>query len=83
MDAIGRDKAVAVCQNVNIAIVAPNQASIVRTVPGPEIFHGKIANYQHQNILNLILFYNDNFGILNDNISTRQNKVHSFLLGFD
>ena len=29
MDAIGHDKAVAVCQNVNVAIVAPNQASIV------------------------------------------------------
>lgn len=60
----------------------PNQIYDVGTTP-PQ-FDGSIANYQHIDILNLIVFYNDDFGIVNsDNLGARQNKVLSFLLGFD
>lgn len=62
----------------NIVVNPPNQVYAIGDTP-PN-FLGDIANYEHINILILIMFYNDDFGIVNgDNLGARQNKVRSFL----
>lgn len=62
---------------VRLPIVVP---TIGQTPPN---FSGDFVTYQHAYILDLIVFYNDDFHIVNgDGLPDRQRKVRAFLTGF-
>ena len=51
----------------------------VGTVPAP--FNDLPSTYTHANILNLVVFYNDDFDIqAGDSITTRQDKLRLWLM---
>jgi hypothetical protein len=46
----------------------------------PQNFNSNPSSYTHQEILNMIIFYNDRFGIVaGDDIATRRNKFREWL----
>ena len=56
----------------------PANAAELGTVPVP--FNNMPSTYTHADILNLVIFYNDDFDILAaDGISTRQDKLRLWL----
>jgi hypothetical protein len=58
--------------------VAPNQVPAIGSTP--PAFNRHIANYQHGDIVKMIVFYNDDFGILvGDLVGTRVDKFRYFL----
>jgi hypothetical protein len=62
-------------------LFAPAQLPAVGTTP-PN-FDEDLPNYRHMHILNLIIFYNDDFGIQHaDTIGTRIDKFRRFLTRF-
>jgi hypothetical protein len=63
------------------AVNAPGQVHAIGTTP--PAFDGVIENCREVDILNLIVFYNDNFGILQgDSIAVRQRKFRRVLTEF-
>jgi hypothetical protein len=61
------------------ALVAPAQVPQVGTAPPG--FDPDIMNYEHQDILRMIIFYRNNFGIvLGDSKGTRVDKFRRFLV---
>lgn len=73
----GHAKALSVSP-VGIAIQQPPVAADIGLVPTP--FDNNISAYTHAQILDLIIFYNDDFGIVpGEALSSRQNKVLYFL----
>jgi hypothetical protein len=47
----------------------------------PQGWDGHIAAFQHIHILRLVIFYNDDFGIvMNDKIPSRREKLRTWLL---
>jgi hypothetical protein len=64
--------------DVREAIGAPSQVPGIETTP-PN-FNPNLSTYQHIDILNLIIFYNEDFGIVpNDSLGARIQKFHRFL----
>jgi hypothetical protein len=67
--------------NADFTVYQPNQMYDIGTTP-PNFFDD-IGNYQDIDLINLIVFYNDDFGITNaDELSDRKNKLRAFLLGY-
>ena len=65
--------------HVQQPFVLPEELPNIGAVPVP--FNGVIATYQHLDILMLIIFYNDSFGILQpDNLGIRIDKFRAFLI---
>ena len=63
---------------VQQALVAPDQVPAIGSTPHE--FNGHIANYLHGDIVRMIVFYNDDFGILvEDLVGTRLDKFRYFL----
>ncbi|KAF8062557.1 hypothetical protein FPV67DRAFT_1673028 [Lyophyllum atratum] len=59
-------------------LAAPPQPAAIGDVPAA--FNPRIADYTRDDIVNLIVFYNDDFGILpDDSEGTRREKFRSFL----
>ncbi|PBK95851.1 hypothetical protein ARMGADRAFT_1142229 [Armillaria gallica] len=55
----------------------------VGSLPCHESFNGQIMTYSHSKIREMIIFYNDNFGIIcTDSLSERIDKFRSFLSDF-
>lgn len=66
--------------DIGEALVFPPQTPVVDAVP-PN-FNFNLSTYQHLDILNLIIFYNDDFGIVPyDSLETRIEKFRRFLSG--
>jgi hypothetical protein len=62
-------------------LVAPAIPAAIGTTP-PN-FNPNLPNYHHIDILNLIIFYNDDFGIVpGDSLGTRIDKFHAFIAEF-
>ncbi|TDL25152.1 hypothetical protein BD410DRAFT_784980 [Rickenella mellea] len=58
-----------------------NQIAVVGTTPA--FFHNGFSTYTRVDIIKLIVFYNDDFGIvLNENVGQCVNKLHIFLTSF-
>ena len=63
---------------VQQVLVAPNQVPVIGSTP-PR-FDGNITDYQHADIVRMIIFYNDTFTILvGDPVGTRVDKFRFFL----
>ncbi|KAK0477310.1 hypothetical protein IW261DRAFT_1285824, partial [Armillaria novae-zelandiae] len=77
------DSGLNLAQEVHPATV--NETDLKDTSPAPSIgstpnFDGRIAKYSNEDILKMIIFYNDKFGIVrNDNLPERIDKFHLFL----
>ena len=79
----GLVRAQAVANNIGVApqaaLVAPEAVPNVGDIP--PAFNANIFEYRHQDILRLIIFYNDDFGIIpGDGIPLRIQKFRHFLL---
>ena len=79
----GLVRAQAVANNIGVApqaaLVAPEAVLNVGDIP--PAFNANIFEYRHQDILRLIIFYNDDFGIVpGDGIPLRIQKFRHFLL---
>jgi len=49
----------------------------------PPNFNPDLPNYRHIDILNMVIFYNDNFGVVGgDSLGTRIDKFRAFLAEF-
>ena len=63
------------------ALVAP--AAIPGIGSAPPNFNPDLPNYQHSDILSMVIFYNDDFGILpGDSIDSRVDSFRRFLAEF-
>jgi hypothetical protein len=71
----------------DLAQVLQTQGTLLPALPAnavlgsvPQNFNGNPSSYTHQEILNMVIFYNDNFHILpGDDIATRHNKFREWL----
>jgi hypothetical protein len=73
--------ALAICGHAALPAAAQNfqPNAAVGDVPNP--WNPNIDAYQHLDILQLIIFYNDDFGIIaGDPITTRRSKVRTWLI---
>lgn len=80
----GLARAILIFQGVNAAqqfLVPPEQEPQVGTVPAD--FHTNLHGYTMANIIRLIIFYNDSFGIVHENnIETCVDKIQAFLTAY-
>lgn len=79
----GHDHAVAIGNNLEqvlLELLPPTEVPQVGDLP-PN-FHVDVTVYQHVDILRMVNFYNDTFGIaLGDLLPARIDKFRNFLLG--
>jgi hypothetical protein len=62
-------------------LAAPQEVPAVGTTPPG--FDADVSAYRHINVLSMIIFYNDDFGILQaDPLSARLDKFRRFLTRF-
>jgi hypothetical protein len=72
--------AMSLAPDIQEALVLPPQTSVIDAIP-PN-FKLNLSTYQHLDILNLIIFYNEDFGVVpHDSLGTRIEKFRQFLNG--
>jgi hypothetical protein len=75
---LARANAAAVQLGASIPLVAPAQVPNIGDKPAN--FNNNLTNYTHKDILQIIIFYNDSFGIFpGDHVETWRDKFRDFL----
>ncbi|KAI0247079.1 hypothetical protein BJV78DRAFT_1364394 [Lactifluus subvellereus] len=84
VDGNGHALALAICRQPQLPepVEAYHPNAMIGALPNP--WDPDIEGYSHANILKLVVFYNDDFGIVPaDRLRTRRGKVRTWLLDFE